>query len=80
MEIVADKDYSLVVPDFLFGGGDGYQIPKDRPASRPGSELIYLVLDAVLDAQAKGLEIGQPVDPNNRRYHELREGKQPCFR
>lgn len=78
-EIVADKEYSLVVPDFLYGGGDGYQIPKNRPASRPGSELIYLVLDAVLNAQAQGEKVGAAVDPENRRYHELREGKQPCF-
>jgi 5'-nucleotidase len=78
-EIVADKQYSLVVPDFLYGGGDGYQIPKDRPASRPGSELIYLVLDAVLNAQAQGEKVGVAVNPENRRYHELREGKQPCF-
>ncbi len=78
-EIIADKEYSLVVPDFLYGGGDGYQVPKDRPVSRPGSELIYLVLDAVLDAQAAGQEVGATVEPENRRYHELREGKQPCF-
>jgi 2',3'-cyclic-nucleotide 2'-phosphodiesterase (5'-nucleotidase family) len=79
-EIVATKEYSLVVPDFLYGGGDGYQIPKDRPVSRPSSELIYLVLDAVLNAQAQGLTIGEPVDSANPRYFELREGKQPCFK
>jgi 2',3'-cyclic-nucleotide 2'-phosphodiesterase (5'-nucleotidase family) len=78
-EIEADKEYSLVVPDFLYGGGDGYQIPKDRPASRPASELKYLVLDAVLAAQAQGLEVGVVVDAQNRRFHELREGKEPCF-
>jgi 5'-nucleotidase/UDP-sugar diphosphatase len=79
LEIAADKEYSLVVPDFLFGGGDGYQIPKDRPASRPASELKYLVLDAVLAAQAEGREVGVAVDVKNRRFHELKEGKQPCF-
>jgi len=78
-EIDASHEYTLVVPDFLFGGGDGYQIPKDRPVSRPSSELIYLVLDAVLNAQAEGRKVGAPIDPENRRYHELREGKQPCF-
>ncbi len=78
--ISADKQYSLVVPDYLFAGGDGYRIPKDRPASRPASELIYRVLDAVLDAQAKGQAVGQPIDANNRRYFERREGKQPCFK
>ena len=78
-EIDANKEYSLVVPDFLFGGGDGYQIPKDRFASRPASELKYLVLDAILAAQARGEKIGKPVDPDNPRYRELPEGKEPCF-
>jgi 2',3'-cyclic-nucleotide 2'-phosphodiesterase (5'-nucleotidase family) len=78
-EIKADKNYSLVVPDFLYGGGDGYEIPKDRPASRPASELKYLVLDAVLAAQAQGLGVGVAIDSENRRFHELREGKQACF-
>jgi 2',3'-cyclic-nucleotide 2'-phosphodiesterase (5'-nucleotidase family) len=78
-EIEGEKEYSLVVPDFLYGGGDGYQIPKDRPVSRPASELIYLVLDGVLDAQAQGQKVGEAVDPANPRFFELREAKQPCF-
>lgn len=78
-EISDDRQYSLVVPDFLYGGGDGYEIPKDRPASRPSSELIYLVLDAILDAQSRGEKVGATINVNNRRYHELLEGKQPCF-
>ena len=78
-EIGDDTQYGVIVSDFLYGGGDGYQIPKDRPASRPGSELKYLVLNAILNAQAEGLKIGKPVDPDNPRYHELREGQQPCF-
>jgi 2',3'-cyclic-nucleotide 2'-phosphodiesterase (5'-nucleotidase family) len=78
-EISPDREYSLVVPDFLFNGGDGYRIPKNRPASRPASELIYLVLDAVINAQAQGKKIGAAIDNNNRRYHELLEGKEPCF-
>ena len=79
-EIKTDEEYRLVVPDFLYGGGDGYDIPKDRPASRPASELKYLVLDAVLAAQAQGLKVGVAIDNANRRYHELREGKEPCFK
>jgi len=79
-EIEADREYSLVVPDFLYGGGDGYEIPKDRPASRPSSELKYLVLDGILRAQALGQKIGAPVDPENPRFDELLKGKQPCFR
>ena len=78
-EIGSDRQYSLVVPDFLYGGGDGYEIPKDRPASPPASELKYLVLDAVLSAQAQGLGVGVAIDSENRRFHELREGKQRCF-
>jgi len=78
-EIEADREYVLVVPDFLFGGGDGYNIPKDRFASRPGSELKYLVFDAILRAQGLGQEIGVPVTTDNRRFHQLREPKGRCF-
>ena len=78
-EIAADKTYTLIVPDFLYGGGDGYEIPKVRPASRPGSELVYRVLDAVINATAERRKVGMAVDPDNPRYHELREGKEPCF-
>ena len=78
-EIVADKTYSVVVPNYLYGGGDGYKIPKDRPASPPGSRLKYLVLDGVLRAQALGKKVGAPVDPDNRRFHELNAGNSACF-
>ena len=78
-EIDPDKEYALVVPDFLFGGGDGYKIPKDRFASRPASELKYLVLDAILRAQGLGQTVGEPVTRENRRYHALREPKERCF-
>ena len=79
IEIEDEKQYSLVVPDFLYNGGDGYQVPHDRPASRPASELIYRVLDAVLEAQSQGEKVGRAVDPSNPRYFELLESKQPCF-
>ena len=78
-EIEPDREYTLVVPDFLYRGGDGYDLPKDRFASRPGSELKYLVLDAVLRAQAEGAAVGTAVDPANPRIAILRESKQPCF-
>jgi len=78
-EIAADGEYTLVVPDFLYRGGDGYELPKDRFASRPGSELKYLVLDAILRAQGLGQKVGKPVDPENPRIVILREPKQPCF-
>ena len=78
-EIEDGREYTLVVPDFLYGGGDGYEVPKDRFASRPASELKYLVLDAIFRAQGQGRTVGAPVDPSNPRIVTLREPKQPCF-
>ena len=75
----ADAEYVLVVPDFIYGGGDGYEIPQDRFVSRPASELKYLVLDAILQAQGRGETVGQPVTRDNRRIHLLREPKERCF-
>jgi len=73
-EISADKEYVLVVPDFLYRGGDNYQLPQDRPVSRPGSELKYLVFDAILRAHAEGKAIGEAVDASNARYVEADSG------
>ncbi|RZV37451.1 MAG: bifunctional metallophosphatase/5'-nucleotidase [Chromatiales bacterium] len=78
-EIEADREYLLVVPDFLYDGGDGYEVPKDRFASRPGSELKYLVLDEILRAHGSGASVGEPVTRENRRFHQLLESKEPCF-
>lgn len=66
-EIDAGADYVMVVPDFLYGGGDGYQMPAGRQASRAGSELKYLLLDAILRAQAEGRAVGVPVDAESPR-------------
>jgi 2',3'-cyclic-nucleotide 2'-phosphodiesterase (5'-nucleotidase family) len=79
-EIDKDKDYTIVVPDFLYRGGDGYQLPKDRPASRPGSELKYLVLDAIVRAQAEGRSIGTAVDPGKPRIEIHEDSVAQCFR
>jgi 5'-nucleotidase len=79
-EIDAGKEYTLVVPDFLYRGGDGYELPKDRPASRAGSELKYLVLDAIVRAQAEGRAVGALPDPANPRYVEISSDKRECFR
>ena len=68
-----------MVPDFLYRGGDGYAFPQDREASRPGSELVYLVLDAIINAQAEGRAIGEPVDPANPRIVILDEPNTPCW-
>jgi len=78
-EIEAAREYGVVVPDFLYRGGDGYTFPQDREASRPGSELVYLVLDAIINAQAEGQAIGAPVDPANPRIVILDEPGAPCW-
>ena len=78
-EIDADRDYTLVLPDFLWRGGDGYRVPAGSPESLLGPELKYRVLDAILVAQAEGQAIGAPVDPANPRIKLLREGKEPCW-
>ncbi len=78
-EIVADADYTVVMPDFLYRGGDGYEIPPGQAASRPGSELRYLVLDAVLAAQAAGEAVGAPVDSAAPRIKLLHGPDSRCF-
>jgi 2',3'-cyclic-nucleotide 2'-phosphodiesterase (5'-nucleotidase family) len=78
-EIDADGEYTLVVPDFLYGGGDGYELPQEPPASRAGSELKYLVLDGTLRAQAEGRRVGEPVTASNARYVELGPDRDSCW-
>jgi 5'-nucleotidase/UDP-sugar diphosphatase len=78
-EIAAEREYGVVVPDFLYRGGDGYAFPQGREASRPGSELVYLVLDAVINAQAEGRAIGAYVDPANPRIVILESPDDPCW-
>lgn len=78
-EIDAASDYLVVAPDYLLRGGDGYQFPATREQSRSGSELKYLVLDAVVRAQAEGKKVGAPVDPENPRIAFVAEGESRCF-
>lgn len=78
-EIEAGRDYSVVAPEYIVGGGDGYDFSRARSVSRAGSELIYLVLDGILNAQAKGEAIGKPVDPANARIAFLQPGDESCF-
>jgi 2',3'-cyclic-nucleotide 2'-phosphodiesterase (5'-nucleotidase family) len=73
------REYSVVAPDFLFRGGDGYDFAKARDVSRPGSELKYLVLDAIIRAQAAGEKIGKAIDPIDPRIAMLADGRQTCF-
>ena len=78
-EMKAEREYSLVVPDFLYRGGDGYAFPQHREATRPGSELVYLVLDAIINAQAAGRAIGAAVDPDNPRIVILGSPDDACW-
>jgi len=78
-EIDDTREYMVVVPDFLYGGGDGYQMPEGRSGSRTGAELKYLVLDAILALQSQGKTVGTPIDSSNARIVPL-DGDQPaCF-
>ena len=80
-EILDDEVYTLVMPDYLFGGGDGYQVPEARKkaASLPGSELKYLVLDAIIGATAQRRTVGEPVDPGSPRFVQLGPDRPECF-
>jgi len=78
-DIEPDKDYLVVAPDFLYRGGDGYDFSRARDVSRPGSELKYLLLDAIIRAQAAGETIGEPVNPLEPRIAMLAEGQDSCF-
>jgi 2',3'-cyclic-nucleotide 2'-phosphodiesterase (5'-nucleotidase family) len=78
-EIDPDKAYTVVVPDFLYRGGDGYDFSRAREVSRPGSELVYLVLDAILDAQASRRKVGASLDPDNPRFTIPAPGRTACF-
>ena len=78
-DIDPEQEYALVVPDYLYQGGDGYEIPRHRPASKTGSELKYLVLDAIMSAQARGKKIGEKLDPANPRIVVLHNSAAECF-
>ncbi len=74
-----DAEYSVVVSDYVYGGGDGYSFPEGAVASPAASELKYLVLDAIMAAQARGEKVGAPVDPQNPRIVILEGPGQACF-
>ena len=73
------ETYSVVASDFLYRGGDGYAYPQDGRASLRGSELKYLVFDAIVRAQAVGEAIGAPVDPNAPRMVFLSDLRETCW-
>ncbi len=78
-EIEPDKDYTLVAPDYLYNGGDGYDFSAARNVSRPGSELKYLVVDGIVRAQAEGRAIGAVSDPNQPRIVILDGQRSECW-
>lgn len=78
-DIDEQQDYLVVAPDYLLRGGDGYRFPAHRERSRAGSELKYLVLDAIVSAQALGQKVGAPVDPENPRIAFLQTVETACF-
>ena len=58
-----DSTYVLAVPDYLLGGGDGYDFP--RVAKRilpPGPELRLMAFDALASAYARGEAIAPTVE------------------
>jgi len=78
-EIDDTGDYMVVVPDFLYRGGDGYEMPEGSSGSRTGAELKYLVLDAILALQSRGKTVGTRIESSNARI-VLLDGDQPgCF-
>jgi len=76
--IDADREYFVVAPEYLTCGGDGYDFSEHLEMSRPGSELRYLVFDAIVRAQAQGRAVGEPVDPDNPRIAFAESGGE-CF-
>lgn len=79
-EIESGKAYTVVAPDYLYGGGDGYDFSAARDVSRPGSELKYLVMDAVIRAQASGEQVGEEITADNTRFALLSADAEHCFR
>ena len=41
------KSYVTAITDFMASGGDGYEVFKNKPATRTGSPLRELIVDAV---------------------------------
>jgi len=78
-DIEAAKAYSVVATDYVYRGGDGYDFTAATDVSRPGSELKFLVLDAVIRAQAAGEKVGEPLSTDMQRFWILPNGRDLCF-
>ena len=80
-EIDSQQDYSLILPNFIFGDRDGYTMPPAarETASPPGPELKYLLVDAIVKAQFENITVGVEVDPENPRYVQLDAYRDVCW-
>jgi len=78
-EIEDDRVYSLVAPDYIFRGGDGYDFSAAMNATPRGSELKYLVIDAITEAQKRGESVGAGIAAGNRRFMNLPQDRTACF-
>ena len=65
-----ERVYVVAVPDYLYGGGDGYHF-KDRAVTTvpPGPDLRLMVFDALSAAYAEGRAIAPAVEG---RINEIR--------
>jgi len=78
-DIEDDRTYTVVAPEYLVNNNDGYDFSKAMNVSPAGSELKYLVLDAILEAQSEGRMVGAATDPASPRFAQLRAGQDACF-
>jgi 5'-nucleotidase len=61
--LAADSVYTVAVPDYLFGGGDGYVFAKNAVASvPPGPDLRLIAFDALAALYARGEAIAPRVE------------------
>ena len=61
--LAADSVYTVAVPDYLFGGGDGYVFAKNAVASvPPGPDLKLIAFDALAAVYARGEAIAPRVE------------------
>ncbi|HEV7589621.1 MAG TPA: bifunctional metallophosphatase/5'-nucleotidase [Longimicrobium sp.] len=61
--LAADSVYTVAVPDYLFGGGDGYTFARNAVASvPPGPDLKLIAFDALAALYARGEAIAPRVE------------------
>jgi len=61
--LAADSVYTVAVPDYMFGGGDGYTFARSAVASvPPGPDLKLIAFDALAAAYGRGQAIAPRVE------------------